>query len=29
MAIDISRETDGLMTLPPEISNEIWANTRV
>ena len=27
MAIDISRETDGLMTLPPEISNEIWANT--
>lgn len=27
MAIDLSRETDGVK-LPPEVANEIWANTR-
>ena len=27
MAIDINRGTNGLVTLPAEISNEIWTNT--
>ena len=27
MAIDINRGTNGLVTLPSEISNEIWTNT--
>ena len=27
MAIDISRKTSGLITLPAEISSEIWTNT--
>lgn len=27
MAIDINRGTTGLITLPPEVSSEIWTNT--